>query len=63
MTVKPLLIFDLASFVADIYGLNTVRYPVVQVTGEVKPFDNGAGFTLDVMRVERARIEPTGQRG
>ncbi|WP_395745403.1 hypothetical protein [Prosthecobacter sp.] len=23
------------------HGLATVRYPVVQVTGEVKPFDNG----------------------
>ncbi len=37
------------------YGLNTVRYPVVQVTGEVKPFEGGQGFTLDVRRVEKAR--------
>lgn len=36
-----------------IYGLNTVRYPVVQVTAEVKPFDNLAGYTLEVMRVEK----------
>jgi hypothetical protein len=35
--------------------LNTIRYPVVQITGEVKPFDNGAGYTLDVLRVEKAR--------
>ncbi|MFN0080861.1 MAG: DNA polymerase III subunit alpha [Prosthecobacter sp.] len=38
-----------------VYGLNTVRYPVVQVTGEVKPFDNLAGYTLEVLRVEKAR--------
>ncbi len=38
-----------------VYGLNTVRYPVVQVTGEVKPFENEAGYTLDVLRVEKPR--------
>lgn len=38
-----------------VYGLNAVRYPVVQITGEVKPFDNGQGYTLDVLRVEKAR--------
>lgn len=38
-----------------LYGLNTVRYPVVQITGEVKPFDNLAGYTLEVLRVEMAR--------
>jgi error-prone DNA polymerase len=40
-----------------LYGLNTVRYPVVQVTGEVKPFDNGAGYTLDVLRVQQPRMK------
>ncbi len=40
-----------------VYGLNTVRYPVVQITGEVKPFDNGQGYTLDVLRVEKARAQ------
>jgi len=38
------------------YGLNTVRYPVVQVTAKVKPFDNFQGFTLEVRRVVQARI-------
>ncbi|MFO1485537.1 MAG: DNA polymerase III subunit alpha [Verrucomicrobiaceae bacterium] len=38
------------------YGLATVRYPVVQVTGDVKPFDNGQGFTLDVRRVTKPRM-------
>jgi error-prone DNA polymerase len=38
-----------------LYGLNTVRYPVVQITGEVKPFDNGQGYTLEVLRVEKVR--------
>jgi DNA-directed DNA polymerase III PolC len=39
------------------YGLATVRHPVVQVTGEVRPFDNGQGFTLEVRRVEKARTK------
>ena len=38
-----------------LYGLNTVRYPVVQVTGDVKPFDNGQGYTLEVLRVQQPR--------
>jgi DNA polymerase III alpha subunit len=44
-------------FVADyrLYGLNTVRYPVVQITADVKPFDNGKGFTLKVLRFEKGR--------
>ncbi len=37
------------------YGINTVRYPVVQVTAQVKPFDNYQGFTLEVRRIERTR--------
>ncbi|MDB6005880.1 MAG: DNA-directed polymerase [Prosthecobacter sp.] len=36
-----------------VYGLNTVRYPVVQITGEVKPFENAAGFALDVSSWKR----------
>jgi hypothetical protein len=34
-----------------------VRYPVVQVTGEVKPFDNKAGYTLEVLRVQQPRVK------
>ena len=37
------------------YGINTVRYPVVQVTAQVQPFDNDQGYTLEVRRIERAR--------
>ena len=40
------------------YGLATVRYPVVQVTAEVKPFDNLAGYTLEVLRVQKPRVLP-----
>jgi DNA polymerase III alpha subunit len=40
-----------------LYGLNTVRYPVVQVTGEVKPFDNKSGYTLEVLRVQQPRVD------
>lgn len=37
------------------YGINTVRYPVVQITGQVKPFDNHRGFMLEVRRIESPR--------
>ncbi len=40
-----------------LYGLNTVRYPVVQITGEVKPFDNRQGYTLEVLRVQQPRMK------
>jgi hypothetical protein len=42
------------------YGLNTVRYPVVQVMGQVKPFDNGKTYTLEVGSIEWARKHSTG---
>jgi len=37
------------------YGLMTVRHPVVQVTAEVTAFDNRAGHTLRVLRIDRPR--------
>jgi hypothetical protein len=37
------------------YGLATVRYPVLQVTATVEPFENGRGFSLRVLRVCRPR--------
>ncbi|MFO1482394.1 MAG: SOS response-associated peptidase family protein [Verrucomicrobiaceae bacterium] len=48
-------IFDLASY--RLYGLNTFRYPFVQITGEVKPFDNKAGYTLEVLHVQQPRMK------
>jgi len=32
-----------------------VRFPVVQVTGTVRPFDNHQGFTLEVRQVTKPR--------
>ena len=32
------------------YGLNTVRYRVLEVTATVEPFENSRGFTLRVLR-------------
>ncbi len=32
------------------YGLATVRYPVLEVTATVEPFQNGRGFSLRVLR-------------
>jgi DNA polymerase-3 subunit alpha len=37
------------------YGLATVRYPVLEVTGIVEPFENGRGFSLRVLRAGRPR--------
>ncbi|PWU17917.1 MAG: fused DNA polymerase IV/DNA polymerase III subunit alpha, partial [Verrucomicrobia bacterium] len=37
------------------YGLATVRYPVLEVTAKVEPFDNGRGHTLRVLRAGRPR--------
>jgi DNA polymerase III alpha subunit len=37
------------------YGLATVRYPVLEVTAKVEPFENGRGFTLRVFRAGEPR--------
>ena len=37
------------------YGLATVRYPVLEVTATVEPFENGRGFSLRVLRAGRPR--------
>ena len=37
------------------YGLATVRYPVLEVTATVEPFDNGRGFSLRVGRAGKPR--------
>jgi hypothetical protein len=40
------------------YGLATVRYPVLEVTAAVEPFENGRGFSLRVLRAGKPRIRP-----
>jgi len=37
------------------YGLATVRYPVLEVTAIVEPYDNGRGFSLRVLRAGKPR--------
>ena len=37
------------------YGLATVRYPVLEVTSRVEPFENGREFSLRVLRAGRPR--------
>ena len=37
------------------YGLATVRYPVLEVTATVEPFENGRGFSLRVLRAGAPR--------
>jgi error-prone DNA polymerase len=37
------------------YGLATVRYPVLEITATVEPFDNGRGFSLRVWRAGKPR--------
>jgi len=38
------------------YGLATVRYPVLEVTATVEPFENGNGFSLRVHRAGKPRV-------
>lgn len=62
-TMKFITICDYTGMIetelfADAYrqfGLNTVRYPVVEVTGTVEPFDNAKGYTLRVERTGKPR--------
>jgi len=37
------------------YGLNTVRYRVLEITATVEPFENGRGFSLRVLRADKPR--------
>jgi DNA polymerase-3 subunit alpha len=37
------------------YGLATVRYPVLEVTATVEPYENGNGFSLRVHRAGKPR--------
>jgi error-prone DNA polymerase len=39
------------------YGLATVRYPVLEVTAKVEPFENGRGFSLRVLRAGKPRTK------
>jgi len=39
------------------YGLATVRYPVLEVTATVEPFENGRGFSLRVWRAGKPRTK------
>jgi len=47
------------------YGLATVRYPVLEVTATVEPFENGRGFSLRVLRAGKPRQKtvPNTERG
>ena len=40
------------------YGLATVRYPVLEVTATVEPFENERGFSLRILRARRPRTVP-----
>ena len=37
------------------YGLATIRYPVLEITAKVEPFENGRGHTLRVLRAGKPR--------
>ena len=37
------------------YGLATVRYPVLEVTATIEPYENGRGFSLRVLRAGKPR--------
>jgi DNA polymerase III alpha subunit len=37
------------------YGLATVRYPVLEVTAQIEPYENGNGWTLRALRAGKPR--------
>ena len=39
------------------YGLNTIRYRVLEITATVEPFENGCGHTLRVLRADKPRTK------
>jgi DNA polymerase III alpha subunit len=41
------------------YGLNTIRYRVLEITATVEPFENGRGYTLRVLRANKPRNKVT----
>jgi DNA-directed DNA polymerase III PolC len=41
------------------YGLATVRYPVLEITARVEPFENGRGFSLRVLHAGKPRPNTT----
>jgi len=41
------------------YGLNTIRYRVLEITATVEPFENSRGYSLRVLRAGRPRIDTT----
>jgi hypothetical protein len=38
------------------YGLATVRYPVLEITATVEPYENRRGFSLRVHHAGKPRI-------
>jgi len=38
------------------YGLATVRYPVLEITARVEPFENGRGHSLRALRAGKPRL-------
>ena len=45
-----------------LHGLVTVRYPVLEVTATVEPFENGRGFSLRIHRAGKPRSAESGYK-
>ena len=43
------------------YGLATVRYPVLEVTATVEPYESGRGFSLRVLQAGKPRAASSGE--
>jgi len=41
------------------YGLNTIRYRVLEITATVEPYENNRGHTLRVLRAGKPRVKST----
>ena len=38
------------------YGLATIRYPVLEITAQIEPYENGRGYSLRALRAGRPRL-------
>ncbi len=44
------------------YGLNTIRYRVLEITATVEPYENNRGHTLRVLRAGKPRVKSASER-
>jgi hypothetical protein len=57
LPIGPIVETELFAKTYKSYGLNTVRYRVLEIVATVEPFENGRGYTLRVLRAVKPRSQ------